>query len=226
MARGKYEAVKAVKPVKTVSALLAVVLVLVCAIGGTVAWLITQTDPVTNTFTYGDINIDLDESGMTPDPEDDGYVNEYEMIPGSDIVKDPTITVKAGSEDCYLFVKLEKSENFDTFMTYEMAEGWTALDDGDGDPNTMVYYREVSATDVDVEYGVILEDKVHVKEEVTKEQLNELDAEGAENYPTLTVTAYAVQKDNIATAGEAWALASAENTDSTETTAPAETQAS
>lgn len=218
MARGKHEAVKSVKAVSVVMAL---VLVLGCAIGGVVAWLITQTDPVTNTFTYGDINIDLEESGMTPDPdpEEDGYVNEYEMIPGGDIVKDPMITVKAGSEACYLFVQLEKSENFDTFMTYSMAEGWTELDDGDGNANTTVYYREVAATEVDIEYGVILENTVHVKEEVTKEQLNELNADGSENYPTLTVTAYAVQKDNIATVEEAWALA-AEDAVTTETTNP------
>ena len=40
----------------------ALVLVLCCAVGGTLAWLTDTTDPVTNTFTVGDIDIDLTES--------------------------------------------------------------------------------------------------------------------------------------------------------------------
>ena len=40
---------------------LAVVLVLCCAVGGTLAWLTQKTDAVVNTFTVGDINITLTE---------------------------------------------------------------------------------------------------------------------------------------------------------------------
>ena len=40
-------------------ALLALVLVIGCVAGGTVAWLVATSDTVTNTFTYGNINIDL-----------------------------------------------------------------------------------------------------------------------------------------------------------------------
>ena len=44
---------------KTFVAMLALGLVIGCAGGGTVAWLTAQTEPVVNTFTYGDINIEL-----------------------------------------------------------------------------------------------------------------------------------------------------------------------
>ena len=44
---------------RTFIAMLALVLVIGCAVGGTVAWLVSSTDPVVNTFTYGDINITL-----------------------------------------------------------------------------------------------------------------------------------------------------------------------
>ena len=44
---------------KTLALLLALVLVLGVAAGGTIAWLVAQSDTVTNTFTYGDINIAL-----------------------------------------------------------------------------------------------------------------------------------------------------------------------
>jgi len=180
---------------------LAFTLVLCGIIGGTVAWLIADTDPVINTFTYGDINIDLKETDTDKDGDGNPNTNNYPMIPGNSITKDPVVTFKANSENAWLFVKLEKSANFDDFMTYEIAEGWIALDGVDG-----VYYREVEKADTDAEYYVIKDNTVNVKGEVTKQMLNELDANGATDYPTLTVTAYAVQRDrNITTAADAWA---------------------
>ena len=158
--------------------------VLAASIGGTVAWLTDSTSAITNTFTAGDINIGLTESENL----------DLKMVPGKAITKDPKVTVAAGSEDCWLFVKVEKSANFDNFMTYAIATGWTALPDVDG-----VYYREAKAGD---SFSVLADDKVTVKEAVTKQQLNAL----AENTsPTLTFTAYAVQKQGVDTAAAAWA---------------------
>ena len=98
-------------------------------------------------------------------------------------------------------MKLEKSADFDTFMTYEMAEGWTELQGYAG-----VYYREVAAATADTTYEVLRDNQVTVKDEVTKAQMNALTAD---TYPTLTVTAYASQlnKNNTQTftAAEAWA---------------------
>jgi hypothetical protein len=180
--------------------LASLVFVLCTAIGGTLAWLIAETEPVVNTFTYGDINITLTESD-TGDNDGNSNTNTYNMIPGHTITKDPKVTFKANSEDAWLFVKLQKTANFDDFMTYAMADGWTKLDNVDG-----VYYREVSKAAQDAEFTVIKDNTVTVKGEVTKEMLNDLDANGASNYPKLIVTAYAVQRDsNIATAADAWA---------------------
>ena len=176
-------------------------LVLCTVMGGTLAWLVTETDPVVNTFTYGDINITLHETDTNKDGDNDPNTNTYPMIPGHTITKDPKVTFKANSEDAWLFVKLQKTANFDDFMNYEIADGWKKLDNVDG-----VYYREVSKAAQDAEFTVIKDDTVTVKGEVTKEMLNALDANGASNYPKLTVTAYAVQRDNnVATATDAWA---------------------
>ena len=176
-------------------------LVLCTVIGGTLAWLVTETDPVVNTFTYGDINITLKETDTNKDGDNDPNTNTYPMVPGHTITKDPKVTFKANSEDAWLFVKLQKTANFDDFMTYAMADGWTKLDNVDG-----VYYRELSKAAQDAEFIVIKDNTVTVKGEVTKGMLNALDANGARNYPKLTVTAYAVQRDsNIATASDAWA---------------------
>ena len=181
--------------------LISFILVLCTVIGGTLAWLVAETDPVINTFTYGDINITLHETDTNKDGDNDPNTNTYPMVPGHTITKDPKVTFKANSEDAWLFVKLEKTANFDNFMTYEIADDWTKLDNVDG-----VYYREVSKTAQDVEFTVIKDNTVTVKGEVTKEMLNALDANGASNYPKLTVTAYAVQRDsNITTAADAWA---------------------
>ena len=208
MAKGKYAA-KHVGRVnmKPLALIMALVLTLGGVIGGTVAWLIATPDPVVNTFTYGDINIDLDETDTQLDGDNNPNTNEYEMMPGQSITKDPVVTVKAESEEMWLFVKLEKSSNFDTFMEYTVADGWTALSGVDG-----VYYQHITAEDVataDKKIAVIKDDTVTVKESVTKEQLNALDSGSSENYPTLTVTAYAVQYAGNATADDAWAKVTA-----------------
>lgn len=189
---------------KAIVAVVALVLVLCCAMGGTLAWLVAKTDPVVNTFTYGDINIDLSESDDL----------DLKMIPGNSIKKDPVVTVKKGSEACWLFVEVKESENFDDFMTYAIADGWTALD-----ANTGVYYREVTASDKDQEFNVLKDNTVTVKNTVTKQMLNALDknedgsdkTENEKTYPTLTFTAYAVQKDNVNSAADAWVIAQGNN---------------
>ena len=170
---------------KKVLSIVAVVLVLCCAIGGTLAWLTDKTASVKNTFTVGDINIELTET-----------TTNYKMVPGNTISKDPKVTVKANSEACWLFVKVEKSANFDNFMTYDMADGWTELPSVTG-----VYYREVAATTAATDFSVLKGDSVSVKDTVTKADLNALTQN---TFPTLTFTAYAVQKDNVADAATAW----------------------
>jgi len=171
---------------------LAIVITLACAVGGTLAWLVSASDPVVNTFTYGDINITLTETD-TDDGDGNNNTNEYTMMPGAPIEKDPLVTVMQGSEACWLFVKLEKSDNFDDFMTYAMEEGWTQLKDDSGDV-TGVFFRRMAAEDAaaaDKTYQVIKDDTITVKDRVTKEELNALDDT---TYPSLTITAYAVQQ--------------------------------
>ena len=176
---------------KSLALLLAIALVVVGAVAGTVAWLTAQTTAVKNTFTTSDITIELTETTG----------ESYKMIPGCTIAKDPKVTVKIGSEACYLFVKLEKSDNFDQYMTYEMADGWEALPGNAG-----VFYRKVAAATADTTFEVLKGNQVTVKDEVTKAQMNDLTAD---TYPTLTVTAYASQlyKNNTQefTVAEAWA---------------------
>ena len=181
---------------KTFVLLLALVLIAGAAVGGTLAWLTDTTEAVQNTFTTSDIEITLAETTAA-----------YKMIPGCTIAKDPKVTVKAGSEDCYLFVKIEKSSNFDNFMTYTVAADWTPLNDtnNDGVADDGVYYRVIDTAEMGIAYSVLADDQVTVKGEVTKAMMNELTTA---TYPTLTFTAYASQymKNNTEsfTAADAW----------------------
>ena len=116
------------------------------------------------------------------------------MVPGNTIAKDPTVTVKANSEACWLFVQVTESTNLKDFITYAIAEGWTELEAG-------VYYREVPASAADQTFSVLAGDAVTVKSDVTRTMLETAKTDA----PTLTFKAYAVQKDNVASASDAWA---------------------
>ena len=175
---------------KGLALLVALVLVVGCVIGGTLAWLTAKSDVVTNTFTTSDIKVELKETNGP----------EYKMIPGYTISKDPKATVLSGSEECYLFVKLDESTNFKNYMTYEMVEGWTVVP---GETN--VYFRKVLTADIGTAYSVLKGDQVTVRGEVTKAMMDGLTTE---TLPKLTVTAYASQLHKNATetfsASEAW----------------------
>ena len=188
---------------KLVVAMLAVTLLIGCAIGGTVAWLTAQTTPVVNTFTYGDINIELTETKPTN--------RQAKIIPGVNIEKDPKVTVKANSEACWLFVKVEEAGTFvEGKVTYSIADGWTK-GDGTKIPEN-VYYREASGTTADASFNILAGDiaypngVVKVSENLTKTEVNSITTQ-----PRLTFTAYAVQKDGIDTAADAWAKVPATN---------------
>lgn len=179
---------------KMITMIVALSLVLCTALGGTVAWLIDKTETVQNTFTYGDINIELTETtGAT-----------YKMMPGTDLAKNPTIFVNAESEDCWLYVKVAESGNFDDFMTYEIAAGWEQLKDANGQPIEGIYFRTVDSGDAAAAQGlaILKDNKVSVLSTVTKGQLNALTDQ---TLPTLSFTGYAVQRDaNFTTAIDAW----------------------
>ncbi len=189
---------------------LALALIVGVAGGATFAWLTAKSDTVVNTFTYGDINITLAES--TGDA--------YKIIPGVDITKNPKVTVKAGSEACWLFVKVDEAnwptltygegENAVRKVNYGIADGWTK-GDGTNIPAN-VYYREVAANDAAQEFPVLKDNKITVSDTLTKIDINEK----LTGTPKLSITAYAIQKDGMDTAAKAWAAIPGTTTDTTQ----------
>ena len=202
---------KRTRCLKATVAVLSVVLAMLMGIAGTLAYLKAETTPVINTFSPSNINLKLEETNV--DGESD-KANTYKMIPGVDIAKDPKVTVKADI-DCYVFVQVEESANFDTYMTYAIASDWKLLNTNTGEETeiadktklngTYVLFREVTA-DVakDGEAFYVLAGNttypngvVHIPNTVTKTQMDALYTDGAVNttaQPKLTFTAYAIQK--------------------------------
>lgn len=178
---------------KAFTAMLALTLVLAAywAVGGTAAWLAAKSKPIASTFTFGDINITLTETD---------HQEQIKIIPGVDIPKDLKVTVQANSVDCWLFVKVEQTGTFvPDKVTYSIDDGWTK---GDGSQiPTNVYYREVNTATTDSVFSVLMGDKITVSNELTKADIENITG------PTLTFTAYAVQKEGINTAADAWAVA-------------------
>ncbi|MGI6508971.1 MAG: hypothetical protein ACOX1L_00535 [Erysipelotrichaceae bacterium] len=180
--------------IKTKKLLIAIVTLLILitgTIGATLAWLTDQTDTVKNTFTVGNVDITLTET--TGD--------EYKMVPGNPINKDPKVTVLQNSEECWLFIEIIESDNLADFIDYSLADGWSVL--GGGVNN--VYYRLVAASDIDQEFEVIAGNAVNVKSTVTKDMMDDLEDDPT-LLPTLTFKAYAVQKAGVDSAAEAWAI--------------------
>ena len=228
MRKGKYRWQESPKVgmhrMKPLTLVLALVLVVGTVAGGTVAWLIADTEHVVNTFTYGDINLKLDETevdgkGTPVDKDGDGSTdrttkgNEYEMVPGKEYLKDPAVTVLAGNEACWLFVKLEEkggvtitngdgsttTYDFGDYLIYAVADNWTQLLDAEGNAVKGIYFCQVDedTDDTGIVYEVLKDNKISVPDTVSKDMLNALDGNG-ENadtaaYPSLSVTAYAVQ---------------------------------
>lgn len=182
---------------------LCAVLLVVTTVFATMAYL-TSNDSVENTFTVGNVKITLDEAKVNTD----GTVvtgqgaarvkaNTYKLIPGHSYTKDPTVHVDSGSEDCWVFVKLEnglKTIIADTTIEAQItANGWTLIDSTN---NIYAYNNAVSAgTDIPVFGSFTLKGDADVADYTTAK---------------IKVTAYAIQKDGFATAQAAWTTAGSE----------------
>lgn len=200
--------------------------VMVASIGGTLAWLTDTTTPLTNTFTVGDINIDLYEH----DPNHGNEVTKtgvtYQMIPGTSYSKDPVVVVEANSEKCYLFVEFTEENYASTYLDFTYnTNGWNKLNLTGADANRTVYYRIVNKSAADQSFQLLVGDETHpngvvtVKNTIVKTAVENSGAPvmptttNEADLPKITFTAYAVQYDNVTTANgaddpnAAWAIA-------------------
>lgn len=174
----------------------------VASVLGTMAFL-TSKDKVNNTFTVGKVVITLDEAevdqyGVVQTKEDGSAkdrvkTNEYKLIPGHEYTKDPTIHVAAGSEDSWIFIKVENGLtsiiNTPTIESQITDNGWTALDGVTG-----VYYKEYTSVATATDLAVFGAFKIKDDADVSTYSNAKIDVYG-----------YAIQKDGFDTAAAAWA---------------------
>lgn len=190
---------------KALALALCAVLLVVSTVFVTMAFL-TDSDYVTNTFTFGQVGITLDEAdvdvnGIVEDggnrESTEGRVqeNEYHLIPAHKYTKDPTIHVDDGSENCLLFVKLENGlEDIIASKTIEeqmQGYGWTRIDSTN---NIWAYNKVVAANEhIEVFDEFTLTDNADVSKYATVKDDQGKVAGGK----TIKVTAYAVQADGF-----------------------------
>ena len=187
---------------------LCAVLLVAVSVMGTIAYL-TSTDNVANTFTVGSIAITLDETDVdnsTVGAERD-KANSYKLIPGHTYTKDPIIHVGATSEDCYLFVKVvneiaaieeDDTDTRKTTIASQMrAKGWVAVD---GQTGVYVYADANGNKAVSANSNITVFESFKISGSVDNATLATYSGK------TVTVTAYAVQKDGFETktAAEIW----------------------
>ena len=183
--------------IRTLTALLVVVLLLGCAAGGTLAWLVTKSASVTNTFVSGNI-------GTLTLAETSG--NSYVVTPGVNITKDPKVTFQGNNIPAYIFLKVEADgwnvTGSGTAYTYSIGNsqqmkwelnGWTKVVDG-------VYYKEAAANSGVQAWDIINGNTITVSSSITSADISDY----AKN---LAFTAYAIQQEGFATVEAAWAQA-------------------
>lgn len=198
---------------------LAALLLVVVAVGGTVAYLKSTTATITNTFSPAGIKIDLTET-LNTDSDNDGTNDKWtaHLIPGKEYKKDPIVSVDRNKTDVdiWLFVKFEPGE-IGTYVDYNnnmtSDNGWTAGKPSGENANGLplgVYYRKVLTTDAtscgvtgctadNPHWHLLVDDKVKVHSHL---------AEGETYMPASDVemkyTAYAIQTEGFDTAKDAW----------------------
>ena len=195
----------------------AMLLVAVISVTATIAYLKSQTEIVTNTFTVGNVEITLDEADVddSSSGKDRDTQNEYHLVPGRAYVKDPIVHVAANSEDAYLFVKVVIADGFDALLdgdsiTQQMtANGWVALD---GHAGVYVYTGGQNGDSTDATKGVAVKagndykvfEGFKLKSEIgtAEEDDNELLTNAA---TPIEIRAYAIQAEGFTSAAAAYA---------------------
>lgn len=108
---------------KLTIAVISLSLALVLVIGGTLAFLVAESNEVTNTFTYGNIQLTLTEENG----KNTTGMSFEGVVPGDVLTKDPTVNVLANSEECYVYVLIDNQ--LGTAASYNIGSAWVKVDE-------------------------------------------------------------------------------------------------
>ena len=207
------------KKSKAILMVVCAMLLVAASVMGTLAYL-TSTDEVVNTFSVGKVKITLDEALVGEDGKaltgaDAARVkgNNYHLLPGHEYDKDPTVTVKAVSDESYVRMMVTVSfdqaltdellaTNLDSIFTDHDSTKWIRNDKTVSADNKTItyeyrYFDTVAAPTADVKLEPLFE-HINVPEDYTDVQINIL------NGMEIKITAQAIQADGFADADDAW----------------------
>lgn len=216
--------------------LVAAVLLMAVTVAGTLAYLQAQTEKVVNTFTYGNVKFDLkgglDEAlvndyGQPINNDTDKTVveltaaprvmkNDYKLIPGHNYTKDPTVHIAAGSEPCWVFVKVDngiadiEAEGSTTIAAQMTANKWVQLKvtDKNGDevevPNVFYYATIVDNLNATAKKDLIVFSSFTLNGTIEENKIDDY------TEAQVVIDAYLIQADGLTTAQAAWAAAQAD----------------
>lgn len=196
------------------------------SVGATIAYLTSTTTEVENTFTVGNVIIDLDEAAVKYDAETNKYTaedtrvqeNTYNILPGTVVDKDPTITVYKDSENCYVRAIVtvtypDAANTFDVSWLGDTGSGWTRTDGtpelgADGNYTLELEYRYDTVVDKNSEGATKLPPIFTTLTIPT--DLNNADIAKLASFK-IDVVGHAIQSGGFADAAAAWAAFDAQN---------------
>lgn len=198
---------------KIVVLLLAIILLIGCTIGSTLAWLVADKQTISNTFVAGDIGtLRLEETlTATQTATQTGNNNTYVIVPGTKITKDPKVTyTPAQANDVgsvYIFVEVTggawaydstDSKFIADDLSWTVADGWTYLSGN-------VFY--MTTAEAVANKGIIAGNEIAVASTITKGADMTAAVTAANG---LTFTAYAIQAEGFdGVVSDAWTAAKA-----------------
>ncbi len=205
------------KTTKALLLCLCAMMLVVASVMGTLAYL-TSKDEVKNTFTVGNVNLVLDETkvnkdGTSVEGAERVKENTYHLLPNHKYTKDPTVTVKANSEECYVrmivtvtfkdsIAEKEGTKLENIFQGYE-EDNWKRINyvmAEDGKSITYEYYYKETVkknAEKDQELPALFT-SIKVPADLTNETL----AVFADM--KIDIVAHAIQADGFETAAKAW----------------------
>ena len=166
----------------------AALLLVVMAVGGTLAYLTDYTKNVENTFIPTHVDIDLNETHTGP----------FDMVPGVEYDKDPIVTVIKGSEACWVFVEVTTAGDVSA-LECSVDSAWTRLSGTEGQIAGVYFIEQADLTSAtaNVNYPVLTGSKVKISEALKNSTM-------PTGNVSISFTAYAIQKTGFEEAQDAW----------------------
>lgn len=206
------------KGLKALLLVMCAIVLVVATVFTTLAFMTSKTATITNTFSVGDVTITMDEAKVDTYGNllnnsgnvwqegdtlaDRVTANTYKLVPNASYTKDPTIHVKAGSEQAYVFVSVAngiaaiEAEGATQIEEQMTANGWNKHSTVEN-----LWYKTdaVDARNQAVDVTVFTNFKVAGNAAVDSYK----DA-------SITLVGYAIQKEGFDSAEDAWDRAGAE----------------